>query len=280
VFAPDRVGQQCDFCGSTALLDVTDTAAPIKPESQLPFRLSQVEVRDLLRKWYGSRWFAPNKLKNRALTDTIHGVYLPYWTFDARVAADWTADAGYYYYVTEHYRDSQGKMQSRQVRKVRWVPAAGHVDHFFDDELVTGSKGVDPTLLRQLEPWPTKELLPYDPGYLSGWTVEQYQIDLIAAASHSRKTMDQKLHALCASQVPGDTHRNLHVNADYSGQTFKHILVPVWIVTFNYGRKTFPVVANGITGEVAGRYPKSWVKILLLILFILAVTGVVILATR
>jgi hypothetical protein len=29
-------------------------------------------------------------------------------------------------------------------------------------------------------PFPTKELAPYDAGYVSGWVVEQYQIDLVA----------------------------------------------------------------------------------------------------
>jgi hypothetical protein len=266
VFAPDRVGQRCDFCGSPALLPVTETAAPIKPESQLPFKIGEARVRESVRQWYRTRWFAPNRLKTRAMTDTVHGVYLPYWTFDAQVSANWTADAGYYYWETETYRDAQGKSQTRRVRKVRWVPAAGHLDHFFDDELVPGSKGVDPGLLRKIEPFPTQELVPYDPGYLSGWVVEQYQIDLVAAAKHSRDIMDQKLRTLCAGQVPGDTHRNLQVHADYSAQTFKHILVPVWLLTFNYGRKVYQVLTNGYTGEIAGRYPLSWVKILLLVL--------------
>jgi len=263
VFAPDRVGQRCDFCGSPALLPVTETTAPIKPESQLPFKISQTQVRDLVREWYRTRWWAPNKLKRAALTDTVHGVYLPYWTFDAQVSADWTAEAGHYYWVTESYRDSQGKSRTRRVRKVRWVPAAGHLEHFFDDELVPGSKGVDHALLRQIEPWPTKELLPYDPGYLSGWVVEQYQIDLIGAASRSMSQMQTKLRSLCGQQVPGDTYRNLQVSANYSGQTFKHILTPVWLLSYNYGRKAYQVLANGYSGKLAGRYPKSWVKILL-----------------
>ncbi len=276
VFSPDRVGQRCDFCGSPALVPVTETSAPIKPESQLPFLVSEPQVRDALKGWYRTRWFAPNKLKRWALTDTVHGVYLPYWTFDAQVAADWTADAGYYYYETQTYRDSQGKTQTRRVRKVRWVPAAGHVDHFFDDEMVPGSKGVDPELLPKIEPFPTKDLLPYDPGYLSGWVVEQYQIDLVAAAERSRKVMDGKLRSMCASQVPGDTHRNLRVSADYSKQTFKHILTPVWLVTFRYGRKVYQVLANGCTGKIAGRYPKSFWKIFFLVLAILAAAGVIV----
>jgi hypothetical protein len=87
--------------------------------------------------------------------------------------------------------------------------------------------------------------------------------------------MDQQLRALCAAQVPGDTHRNLEVRVDYRGQTFKHILVPVWLLTYNFGRRAFQVVINGYNGTIAGRYPKSWVKILFLILGILLLAGII-----
>ena len=37
--------------------------------------------------------------------------------------------------------------------------------------------------MRKIEPFPTHELVPYDPGFLAGWVVEQYQIDLVNAAN-------------------------------------------------------------------------------------------------
>jgi len=140
---------------------------------------------------------------------------------------------------------------------------------------VGASRGVTPDLLRKVEPFPTDELVPYKAGYLSGWVVERYQIDLVNAAQHARGIMDRKIEALCAQEVPGDTHRNLRVNADYTGQTFKHILVPVWLLTYTFGRRNFQVVINGYSGAIAGRYPKSWVKILLAVLAVLLVAGVI-----
>jgi len=61
--------------------------------------------------------------------------------------------------------------------------------------------------------------------------------------------------------VPGDTHRNLRIFPSYSGETFKHILVPIWLLTYTYGSRAYQVVANGYTGRLAGRYPKSGWKI-------------------
>ncbi len=269
VFDPARVGQNCEFCGSPALVDYKEVKDPITPQSLLPFKVPQTEIRDGIRKWYASKWFAPNALKRKALVDELHGLYIPYWTFDAQAHCPWTAEAGYYYYETEEYRDDKGHAQTRQVRHVRWEPAAGELDHFFDDELVPGSKGVDQSLLRQVEPFPTGELVPYDRAFLSGFPVEHYQVVLVEAANASREQMRAKLVRLCAAEVPGDTQRNLQIAPTYAGLTFKHVLVPVWLVTYTFGAKTFQVVANGYTGVIAGKYPKSPWKILFVVLLVL-----------
>ena len=281
VFDAERVGQRCNFCGSAALVPYEEIKEAFRPESLLPMKVSEPQVRESIRRWYGSRWFAPNKLKHAALTDTVKGLYIPYWTFDAQVHADWTAESGYYYYETESYTDANGKQQTRQVQKTRWQWSSGALDHFFDDELVPASRGVQPDLLRKVEPFPTRELTPYKAGFLSGWVVERYQIDLVSAAQRAREVMDGKTTALCATQVPGDTHRNLDVNTDYSGQTFKHILAPIWLLTYDYGARHFQVVINGYTGVIAGQYPKSWVKIFFAVLAVLVgVLAIVVLKNR
>ncbi|MFN0122192.1 MAG: zinc ribbon domain-containing protein [Blastocatellia bacterium] len=271
VFDPARVAQRCDFCGSAQLVQYEDVKDVFRPESMLPAKVSETQVREMIRRWYGSHWFAPNKLNDRAMTDQLHGIYLPYWTFDAQVHASWTAESGYHYYETEHYTDAQGQRQSRQVQHTRWEYSSGSLNHFFDDELVPASIGVDPQKLRAVEPFPTNELAPYDPGYVAGWVVERYQIDLVAAAQRSRDIMEAKTHSMCAGQVPGDTHRNLNVSSNYTNQTFKHILTPVWLLRYSYGARKFQVVINGYTGAIAGDYPKSWVKIMLTILAVLIV---------
>jgi predicted RNA-binding Zn-ribbon protein involved in translation (DUF1610 family) len=270
VLDPKRQAQNCEFCGSAQLVPYTETKAAFRPESVLPFKLAESAARDAIRAWYGKLWLAPSTLKKKALTDTVRGVYLPYWTFDARVDATWTAEAGHYYYTTETYLEG-GQTRQRQVQHVRWEPAAGRLQHFFDDDLVCASVGVHPRLLRGIEPFPTADLKPYDAGYVAGWIVERYQIDLIAAAQRARDAMDAKMRALCAQQIPGDTFRNLVVRSDYSGQTFKHILAPVWLLSYNYGARAFQCVMNGVSGAVRGEYPKSPWKVALLVLAIFIV---------
>ncbi|MDA1092182.1 MAG: zinc ribbon domain-containing protein [Acidobacteria bacterium] len=261
VFDPVRVGQNCDFCGSPELVDYDEIKAPIRPQSVLPFAVDETRVRETIRRWFAGRWLAPNALRTRALVDTVHGLYLPYWTFDAHVQCPWTAEAGTYYYTTETYRDSKGTQRTRQQRHTRWSPASGEVSHFFDDQPVPGSQGFPADLLRQVEPFPTSDLVPYDTAYLSGFVVEHYQVVLFDAAQIGRDAMHRQLERLCGSEVPGDTYRNLHIQPQYSGQTFKHILVPVWNLVYDYGSSAYQVLVNGYTGKMTGRYPKSPWKI-------------------
>jgi len=152
------------------------------------------------------------------------------------------------------------------VRHVRWEPAAGRVRHFFDDDLVCASVGVHPRLLRGIEPFPTAELKPYDAGYVAGWVVERYQIDLVAAAQRARDAMDAKLQAMCAQQVPGDTQRNLAVSADYSGQTFKHVSRPGVAAVLPLRPQRVPVRDERRDRRDRRRIPKSPWKIAFLVL--------------
>ena len=278
VFDPKRQAQNCEFCGSAQLVPYEEAKPAFRPESVLPFVVDEPSARDRIRHWYGKLWFAPNALKRRALTDTVKGIYLPYWTFDAQADAQWTAEAGHYYYTTETYSEG-GQTRTRQVRHVRWEPAAGQLSHFFDDDLVCASVGVHPGLLRGIEPFPTESLKAYDAAYVAGWVVERYQIDLIAAAQAARGAMDAKVAAMCAQQVPGDTYRNLEVHTAYSRQTFKHILAPVWLMSYTYGARSFQVVQNGVTGAIQGEYPKSPWKIALVVLVLFVVVVAVLSVT-
>jgi hypothetical protein len=149
----------------------------------------------------------------------------------------------------------------RTERRVRWEPASGVVDHVFDDEPVPGTQGLPLDLLKAIEPFPTRDAEAYDTAFLSGHVVEHYQVVLIDASQRAQDQMHAALEALCGQQVPGDTYRNLRIHPVYDGRTFKHVLVPVWLLAYTYGGKPFQVVVNGVTGTIAGRHPYSVWKI-------------------
>jgi hypothetical protein len=92
--------------------------------------------------------------------------------------------------------------------------------------------------------------------------------------------MRATLERLCARQVPGDTYRNLRIFPTFSGKTFKHLLVPIWLLAYMFGSRSFQVIVNGYTGKIAGRYPYSPWKIALLIVFVLVVLMLFVLANE
>ena len=139
---------------------------------------------------------------------------------------------------------------------------------------VPGTQGLPLELLRQVEPFPTAELVPYDTAFLSGHVVEHYQVVLTDASSQSVEQMHATLRQLCANQIPGDTHRNLVIHPTFSGQTFKHILVPIWLLSYVFRAKSYQVLVNGSTGRIAGKYPLSGWKIFFVVLLALIVLSI------
>ena len=92
----------------------------------VPFQVDRKRAQEAFRRWVEGLWLAPKELKRYAQSDAaMTGMYLPYWTFDAHAVCPWEAEAGHYYYTTESYVDN-GQLRTRQVRHVRWEPAAGH----------------------------------------------------------------------------------------------------------------------------------------------------------
>ena len=128
----------------------------------------------------------------------------------------WTAEAG--------YRRGSGKHA-----RVDWRPASGFLEHFFDDLPVAASRGIDAALAREIEPFPTAELVPYEPSYLSGFLAEEYAVGLAEAQTLARQRMDATLREACRAEVPGDECRNRRVSTQYSHWHYKSGLVPVWI---------------------------------------------------
>jgi DNA-directed RNA polymerase subunit RPC12/RpoP len=274
---PGEQTAKCAFCGSGQVLAQASSGSAIRPESLIPFSMDKAGANEKFGAWLGKLWFRPSDLKKMAEVQELGGVYVPFWTFDAMVHSSWTAEAGYHYYETETYTDSNGNRQTRQVQRTRWQHADGRRSDFFDDNLVCASKGLPEALVRQFSTFDTKQLVPYQPQYLAGWRAEVYAIELMAGWPMAQRSMADTQRTRCSTDVPGDTQRNLHVNNTFTGVTFKHVLLPIWIAAYRYNGKPYQFLVNGQTGEVVGKAPWSIWKLAILVLTILAVIGAIVL---
>jgi hypothetical protein len=73
--------------------------------------------------------------------------------------------------------------------------------------------------------------------------------------------------------IGGDQQRVDDVETDWSAETFKHVLLPVWTAAYKFRGKSFRFVVNGQTGTVRGERPWSWVKIAFAVLAVAVLAG-------
>ena len=62
-------------------------------------------------------------------------------------------------------------------------------------------------------------------------------------------------------RIGGDQQRIGSKQTRWGAMTFKHVLLPIWLLTVIYSGTTYQVMINGVTGQVSGERPYSKVKI-------------------
>lgn len=278
---PNVTTGKCTFCGTEVVAPGGGETA-LKPQYLLPFAITRDESRKKFGEWIRTRRFAPQELKKRTQSaEPLRGVYLPHWTFDASTTTNYRGERGEYYTETVQVRNSEGKMEERQVTKTRWYPAWGTVRRAFDDILIPASESLPAKLLNRIRTWDLKKLLRYAEQYLAGFKAESYTVGLEAGFDGAKAAMKPEIESDIRRDIGGDTQRISRMETNYADVTFKYILLPVWATKYLFKKKYFTVVINGATGEVQGERPVSVWKILILILVLAAIgVGVYFLVTK
>lgn len=266
---------KCTFCGA-AIVSASYAHRRIRPGSIVPFQVERGTAQDQFRRWVRKLWLAPGDLKRYAQSDAgLTGMYLPFWTYDCRTASDYRGERGDDYYVDESYEttDSRGQIAVAQRRRkeTRWSPVSGHVDKFHDDVLVMASRTLPADILGATGRWNLQGLVAYQPEFVSGFQAEAYQIGLREGFPIAKQEIDAAVAELVRRDIGGDHQRIEAVATRYSDITYKHLLLPVWVSAYRYRDKAYRFLINGQTGEVSGESPRSWWKIALLVLVVLAV---------
>jgi hypothetical protein len=266
----------CAFCGSREVLALATNEQAIRPAALVPFRIAKDDAARRFSTWLGGLWFRPSNLKKLATVAEMGGVYVPFWTFNARVHSKWSAERGWYYYETETYTETVNGQQverTRQVQRTRWEPAWGERQDAYRDVLVCAGRGLPGDLVDKLSTFDTSALTPYQPQFLAGWRAEAYALELMPGWQTGQAKIGREQEGRCARDIGGDTHRSLSVNNLFSAIEFKHVLLPIWIAAYQYQGKPFRFLVNGQTGEVVGKAPWSVWKITLLVILIVALVA-------
>ena len=274
---------RCDVCGAEFFLPSAGTAAvcpmcgspQIKPETEhngipvegvVPFAIDRYEAQKRFGEWIRKRWFAPGSLKKTFAEGNLVGMYVPFWTYDAKVTGEYCGRGGRTYTRT----DREGKTETC----TEWYPTAGVVRADYDDIQVCASKTASGNLIQKVLPYNTVgNTQPYHPQYLAGYQAECYTVDGIEGFNVARKMIESDLHSLAKNDILNHGYDDAQVtgmNTHYDEVRYKHVLVPLWKAQYGYAGKTYHYMINGENGRVSAQYPKSVAKIILVILLVLA----------
>ncbi|MCA9896609.1 MAG: hypothetical protein H6654_14695 [Ardenticatenaceae bacterium] len=263
----EMLSHTCPFCGSNAVVQTRAPQDVLRPRFLVPFVTTTENCRQITAEFLQKSWMLPNNLQNLARSTEYTPIYIPFWTFDARTQATWRAEV----YNTDASRRRHSAPNWKWERPFllklgdregsQWDWESGAVSLVTDDMLVSGSSQISLTLLKQLRGYRLGELVPYEPTFLAGLSAQAYDVDLETAWASARRSMRAKTKDACQEQASARNMRNFSMNLDFSDESWRYILLPIYLANYRYGNKVFQVLINGQTGTIAGQRPVDWRKV-------------------
>ncbi len=243
-----QVSGECPFCGSLHVLETTTETDLIEPDGILVFQIDEIEAQHAAEDWLKHHHSPEHKIS----ASRLHAVYLPHWTFDL----DGEISFNTHYHPI---RDREGILAGGE-----WVGNVRPVRH--DDLLVPATHTIPMDLLDQVGDFSTTALQPYSSEILAAWSAEVYQISLadasLIARQHAVNIAQQnapfvlRLDASFGFPLP----YTARVDSTRLGvQSYKLVLLPVWLGRYRFQDQIYRLVINGQTGNTAGEEPpEGW----------------------
>ena len=236
----------CPYCGNPVILTERFRGA-LRPDMVIPFKLDKKAAKEAYYKHIKGRPLLPKVFRRENHIDEIKGIYVPFWLFDADVAADarykatkvrtWS-DSDYDYTETSYYSvDRSGNMSFVSVP-------------------VDGSSRMPDDLMESIEPYKVADAVEFQTAYLSGYLADKYDVDAQQSTDRARERMKESAQDILrdtvkgyASVIPENT------NVRISGGDAKYALYPVWILNTTWRGKKYIFAMNGQTGRMTGDLP-------------------------
>lgn len=236
----------CPYCGNPVILTERFRGA-LRPDIVIPFKLDKKAAKEAYYKHIKGRPLLPKVFRRENHIDEIKGIYVPFWLFDADVAADarykatkvrtWS-DSDYDYTETSYYSvDRSGNMSFVSVP-------------------VDGSSRMPDDLMESIEPYKVADAVEFQTAYLSGYLADKYDVDAQQSTDRARERMKESAQDVLrdtvkgyASVIPENT------NVRISGGDAKYALYPVWILNTTWRGKKYIFAMNGQTGRMTGDLP-------------------------
>ena len=260
VLDKNQTATVCPFC-ATSHVHLTEDLQGVKPNAIVPFNISDEKAVGYAKGWAKRRVFAPRKFKKSLCAKNVKGVYYPCFTFDSYTSSVYSGRIG----KTHTRTVGSGKNRRTQTYTV-WRNISGNYFSRFDDVLVSGGQKIDQKTLNKISPFYTNESKEYQENYLLGFMAYHYDDKIESCWDTAKSFIDVSLRSQILSQYSYDKVSYLNVSTKHQNVTFKYVMLPVYVGSFNYKTQLYNFFVNGRTGKVTGKSPISALKIFLTIL--------------
>ncbi|MBW8012190.1 MAG: hypothetical protein FVQ83_13295 [Chloroflexi bacterium] len=225
----ERISLTCPHCDSVYTFDQAEELELIPPEGIIPFAINQSEAQAALRVWLKSIG-----VKKPISILVSQGVYLPKWSLDF---------SGLIPFAYERYQNE------------KWSTENGTESAHFNNILAPASEPQPAGYDQIIESFDLEQLKPFQPDYLANWLAETYRVKMSDAALDGRLVVLEKAKKNIMLKRTGGMK---DLRLDSSGlyiQSFKLILLPIWIMRYRVKKQEFGALVNGQTAEAAGEHP-------------------------
>lgn len=253
-YSAEAAALRCPFCGSTKLEKGKDHKV-IAPAKVLPFQITENEAQTILREAIGKGFWRPPDLSEKAVIRNMVPVYVPYWVFGADVFTYWTADTS----------------QTPLGASGDWYPLSGDHRARYEGVLVGASGALSPHETSQLCPFDMEQAVPPEQVDLENFTVEQFNVSRKYARPLAKSGLEALERDAVDRQFVPPRSRNVKVNLRVQNMRSEPILLPVWIMAYQYQEETYRFLVNGQSGRSTGHGPISYHRLLMILGIVLAV---------
>ena len=270
VYDVNEIANVCPYCGSNQVME-QESSKVMAPGGVVTFQISAKEASERFREWIGRKFFCPKLAKDSAKPKAFKGLYTPFWTFDSNTKSTYTAEYG----IDHVEEDKDGEKHTT----TDWYRTSGKYKRFFDDLLISASSKQNEQMLEGLEPYDTTKAVEYKPEYMAGFAAEKYSVKVKDAWEKAKKKIQSLLRRDVEEKITRekacDHVRDVRINTVHEDVTYKYLLLPVWISSFQYKDKVYHFMINGQTGKVSGETPISWIKVAIVTAVVIAAAVII-----
>lgn len=245
---PDTTATNCSFCGAPVVLGdrLTGELAPAKV---IPFSISKDEAIRAFKKWCRNGLLTPRGFMAADRIKEITGIYVPFWMYDldsnANVEAVGTK-------VRTYTRGDYIYTETRFYNVYR------DIDMSYMKVPVDASEKLNDELMDKLEPYKYGDLKEFKSPYLAGYIAEKYNFTDDELFERVKTKVQPFIDSYVKSTVNGYATVN-YKRKDIRTNKKKalYVLLPVWMVYYDYEDQEHIFAMNGQTGKVVGKPPLS-----------------------